>query len=1525
MSLRKNCVSIREIAKSWRISFSFLFNRCARTRIHFVLAVAWLLGAPIPSASAGGIVYGWGAYVSRDEPLPDSGSDIVAVSSGESHSLALHVDGTVTAWGKNSFGQADVPPNLNQVRAIAAGASHSLALRADGSVVAWGKSGGRPVVPPVRLSEVSLIGARGESTVTLSRDGLLHAWGVNSYGRRTLARGLENIVAISVGALHTLALKGDGTLLSWGSNRFGQTSPPKGLRDVVAIASGDSHSLALKRDGTVVAWGSNSDGQLNVPDGLSRVKSIAAGAAHSIALLENGSVVAWGKNSHGQALIPTGMRAVSTISAGGNQSLVLSEEPLIALGLPAQLTVLNGHRIRLSVNARGLSPLTYQWSLDGRALLGETKTTLAIDRASLADAGAYSVDVFDRSGRSVRQRSLVRVRELRPNQEIAGQVIDWNRPPPVDHMSQLESVSLSRIAANANDLVALTNDGRVYEFRRDVRRARSLGGGFVPVLSDVRAIAVGDWHRVALRETGRVAAWGSNRYGQLNVPARHGRIVAIACGSNHTLALDADGAVIAWGRDDERQTSVPEHLEEVRHIAAGGALSIALQKNGRLVFWGDVNRDLQRGRRDLLDVTALATGGDHVLALLADGTVVAFGENDLGQSRVPDGLWGVVAIDAVGSRSVALKADGRVVSWGSVTSEVLVAPPGFEVVSVDASSPSSTAGLIAPQVPIIAPMEDEFALVGQRARLTASAQGIGLQYRWEKDGVLIPGATGSVFEHSTVSLQDAGRYSVKVTDLSGRQDAESAELSVFELELPPFAGPHSSLRPGTVVAWGQNTRGQLNIPSGLDDVVAVSAYGSLTIALRAEGRVVAWGGELRSRVPDGLDDVVAISAGFQHALALRRDGSVVAWGANTNQQTSIPPDLKGVIGIAAGRAHSLALLADGAVRAWGGDERGQSTVPMGLKNVRAISAGGNHSLALLGDGSVVAWGDNHFGQSSVPEGLMGVVDIAAADRFSVALMSDGTLVGWGGEDIEDRIAWADQSNIVSISADSGQLLMVFVDGRLGLLGGSVRDFGDVPPGLQGVVGAALGAAHGVAIVSPNSPIIHGGPASHAVHAGHRVSYSVQALGAGPLRYQWFLNGDIVDEAQNSELHLFNVTSEDAGQVVVAVTDRFGNVSLGSGELSVLKKRPQVALERGLALAWGRQMIGQNDEFNLGRSVMSLGVGRDQIVGLRSGGRLVVGRGPRGSEPRLMLDELQEVESIALGSSHGLALRFDGTVVGWGDDRYGKATVPDGLFGVIAVAAGREHSIALKGDGTLLAWGASFDGRIGFPETWENIVAIAAGGEFTLALRADGTVLAQGVNMDGQLSIPPDLGHVVAIAAGGRHSLALRSDGTVAAWGLNDKGQASVPELLGGVLSIAAGENHSLALKSNGDLVSWGSNRFGQLNHPDNLGHVIAIAAGLGVTAVIVHDAPPLDLPFDLKVRRLEYRRTDSRLLLFLGDSMGKGLSNLQSAGVRLESNPNLGSSDGWRARPFTIDLDAGAIVVEQDPTLASEFYRLIVN
>src|SRR6267378_4234113 len=77
-----------------------------------------------------------------------------------------------------------------------------------------------------------------------------------------------------------------------------------------------------------------------------------------------------------------------------------------------------------------------------------------------------------------------------------------------------------------------------------------------------------------------------------------------------------------------------------------------------------------------------------------------------------------------------------------------------------------------------------------------------------------------------------------------------------------------------VVAWGDNSQGQTNVPPGLSNVIAIAAGTAHSVALKSDGAVVAWGdgGSGQTDIPPGLSNVVAIAAGHHETVLLQMDG-----------------------------------------------------------------------------------------------------------------------------------------------------------------------------------------------------------------------------------------------------------------------------------------------------------------------------------------------------------------------------------------------------------------------------------------------------------------------------------------------------------------------------------------------------------------------------------------------------------------------------------------------------------------------------
>jgi len=283
------------------------------------------------------------------------------------------------------------------------------------------------------------------------------------------------------------------------------------------------------------------------------------------------------------------------------------------------------------------------------------------------------------------------------------------------------------------------------------------------------------------------------------------------------------------------------------------------------------------------------------------------------------------------------------------------------------------------------------------------------------------------------------------------------------------------------------------------------------------------------------------------------------------------------------------------------------------------------------------------------------------------------------------------------------------------------------------------------------------------------------------------------------------------------------------------------------IGWGNNSDGQLSPPAGITGVVAVSVGYFHSLALKSDGTIVGWGDSYYATPPA---GLSNVVAIAAGQFHNLALKRDGMVVGWGDSGFGQTNVPPGLNGVVAIAAGYLHSLALKSDGTVVAWGAGQTNNPGdgsdygqsiVPVGLSNVVAVAAGFYHSVALKSDGTVVTWGDNTYTQTNTPAGLSNVVAICAGFYHSLALKSDGNFAGWGYNGYGETTQPAGLAGVVAVSAGFEHSLALKNDGTVFGWGRNFYGETTPPPGLAGVVGIAMDYHCLALAVNPGPPSSL------------------------------------------------------------------------------------
>ena len=129
----------------------------------------------------------------------------------------------------------------------------------------------------------------------------------------------------------------------------------------------------------------------------------------------------------------------------------------------------------------------------------------------------------------------------------------------------------------------------------------------------------------------------------------------------------------------------------------------------------------------------------------------------------------------------------------------------------------------------------------------------------------------------------------------------------------------SSAPAGQLIAWGSDAGGQVSgVPAGTD-YVAIAAGDAFGLALTADGAIAAWGANSHGQldVPTGVYQ--AIGAGARFGLAIRTDGSLAAWGDDSVGQVSNAPGGTDFVAVDGGLTFAVAVKSDGSLVAWGDD------------------------------------------------------------------------------------------------------------------------------------------------------------------------------------------------------------------------------------------------------------------------------------------------------------------------------------------------------------------------------------------------------------------------------------------------------------------------------------------------------------------------------------------------------------------------------------------------------------------------------
>jgi alpha-tubulin suppressor-like RCC1 family protein len=429
--------------------------------------------------------------------------------------IAISESGKLNTWGSTtelgqcyliSGKQQEVPepyplPTESPIIQAAGGWAHCAAVTGDGEVYTWGWS---ECVPNVKSNPDETEQAQGDDTSPS---------GPNT--RLQLSPRNNVVSAISKPLSSAPPLRNGGVLLSKQSGRQNhrnltcKTPESKGAeevlkkRKVVSFEDGGSPESPTAAEENVFA-----PPCLVILDPGIRISTVAAGGRHTLALSDAGHVWGWGYGGEGQLGLGSRMRIVST---------------------PQRVPCFN--------------------SLENGVTIGEASIPGSCVTA-IACGGRHSAVITDSGALLTFGWGLY-------GQVGQGSTEDELSPCLVSAMRGLRVVG---IAAGLWHTLCITDIGDVYAFGGNQFGQLGVGGNTAetsprlvdaPLLEDETSVAVacGARHSVVLTGSGKIFAWGWNKYGQLGLGDSNnrdlpvqvtmndgGRAASIACGWWHTLA-----------------------------------------------------------------------------------------------------------------------------------------------------------------------------------------------------------------------------------------------------------------------------------------------------------------------------------------------------------------------------------------------------------------------------------------------------------------------------------------------------------------------------------------------------------------------------------------------------------------------------------------------------------------------------------------------------------------------------------------------------------------------------------------------------------------------------------------------------------------------------------------------------------------------------------------------------------------------------------------------------------------------------
>ena len=645
------------------------------------------------------------------DELKLSEKNIVQISAGIIHTVALDEEGRVYIWGNNEYGQLGDGTTTNSVLPIcisdkenelkgkrivdiSAGEVHTVAIDEEGKVYTWGYNEFGQLgdgtttnsTLPICISEkgnelkgkrIVDISAGGGHTVAIDEEGKIYAWGNNEVGQLgdgTTTNSVlpicisdkdnelkgKKIISISAGVVHTVALDEEGKAYTWGNNEYGQLGDGKTTNSVLPICISDK------------------DNELKGK----KIISISAGVVHTVALDEEGKAYTWGNNEYGQLGDGKTTNSVLPICISDKENELKGKRIVdISAGY--------GHTVAIDEEEK-----VYTWGYNEFGQLGYVTEDNSTEPICISDKenelkGKRIVDISAGYGHTVAIDKEGKVYTWGFNEygQLGDITLRYSAEPIclTDKKNELKRMKTVKVVTEDTEVISLAESGKIY-----IWYIWEVGDGTaiyaLPIcISDkdtelkgkrIVDISAGYGHTVAIDEEGKVYTWGDNGDGQLGDGTTNDsplpicisnkenelkgkKIISISAGGYHTVAIDEEGKVYTWGNN------------EVGQLGDGTTTNSVLP-----ICISDKENEL-KGKR-IVDILA---GYGHTVAIDEEGKVYTWGYNYYGQlgdgtttnsvlpiclSNKENELKGkkIISISAGENHTVALDEEGKVYTWG---------------------------------------------------------------------------------------------------------------------------------------------------------------------------------------------------------------------------------------------------------------------------------------------------------------------------------------------------------------------------------------------------------------------------------------------------------------------------------------------------------------------------------------------------------------------------------------------------------------------------------------------------------------------------------------------------------------------------------------------------------------------------------------------------------------------------------------------------------------------------------------------